>query len=214
MIRVAHPGSRLRILIFLPIPDPVDCWGLSLVGPTGTSQRLLLTPGGHPPHPSSNLDSLRGCLQFFSVFFVRHTIFYVCRHFVPCIHHSLWAELLPYVQPRGLLPDIQGVCCHSCHSHLSFTCWCKPGWFVHIVTSLQNFESLSHVQLMSPLLQWAKSEFSQLVLVLLRSQTWDHWDSSPLDFLQALLVPLPPSRGQKDTGSGSATLVLLQANPV
>lgn len=72
------------------------CSRLSFIGPTGTSQRLLLTPGGHPPHPSSNLDSLRGCLHFFSVFFVRHletahchTIFYVCRHFVPCIHHSL-----------------------------------------------------------------------------------------------------------------------------
>jgi hypothetical protein len=72
-----------------------------------TSQRLLLTPGGHPPHPSSNLDSLRDCLQFSSVFFVGHfetahchTIFYVCRHFVPCIHHSLSVELLPYVQPR------------------------------------------------------------------------------------------------------------------
>ncbi len=138
----------------------LDTCRLSLVGPTGTSQRLLLTPGGHSPHPSSNLDSLCGCLQFSSVIFVGHfetvhchTIFYVCRH----IHHSLWVELLPYVQPRGLLPDIQGVCCNSFHSQLSFTCWCKPGRFVHIVHSLQNFEGLSHVQLLSSLLQCAKS---------------------------------------------------------
>ncbi len=54
-----------------------------------------------------------------------HTIFYVCQHFAPSIHHSLWVELLPYVQPRGLLTDIQGISCHSCHSHLSFTCWCN-----------------------------------------------------------------------------------------
>jgi hypothetical protein len=137
---------------------------LSLVGSTGIL--ILLTPGGHPPHPSFNLDSPCGCLQFSSGFFVGHfenvhchTVFYVCRHFVSSIHHSLWVEPLPYVQPRGLLPDIQGVCCHSCHSHLSFTCWCKPNRFVHIVRSLQNFEGLSHVQLMSSLLQCAKSEF-------------------------------------------------------
>ncbi len=61
-----NPPSKLGL------PLLFDCWGLSLVGPTGTSQRLLLTPGGHPPHPSSNLDSLRGCLQFSSVFFVGH----------------------------------------------------------------------------------------------------------------------------------------------
>jgi hypothetical protein len=48
------------------------------------------------------------------------TIFYVCRfrHFVPAIQHSLRVELLSYVQPRFLLPNIQGICCHSCHSHL------------------------------------------------------------------------------------------------
>jgi hypothetical protein len=49
-----------------------DTCRLSLVGLTGTSQRLILTPGRHPPPPSSNLDSLCGCLQFSSVFFVGH----------------------------------------------------------------------------------------------------------------------------------------------
>ncbi len=70
--------------------------------------------------------------------FVGH--FETVHCFVPSIHHySLWVELLPYVQPRGLLPDIQGVCCHSCHSHLSFTAG------AHIVHSFQNFKGLSHV---------------------------------------------------------------------
>jgi hypothetical protein len=44
---------------------------LSLVGPTGTFQRLSLTPGGHPPRPFYNLDSLCGCLHFFLCVFCR-----------------------------------------------------------------------------------------------------------------------------------------------
>ncbi len=49
------PGAQKHV-----DPDPQHCClltsRLSLVGPTGTSQVLLLTPGGHQPRPFYNLD--------------------------------------------------------------------------------------------------------------------------------------------------------------
>ncbi len=62
----------------------LDTCGLGLVCLTGT--RLLLTPGGHPSRPSSNLDSLCGCLQFSSVFFVGHFETVHCHTIVRSIY--------------------------------------------------------------------------------------------------------------------------------
>ncbi len=73
---------------------------MSLVGPTGTSRRLLLTPGWHPPHPSSNLDSLCGHLQFSSVFFVGHFETVYC--------HTIFISVAVLPDPcKPLLPLLQ-----------------------------------------------------------------------------------------------------------
>ncbi len=123
-----------------------------------------------------------------------------CRPFWNCSlsHYFLCLSALSSMHPplsvsrtASLMSSLEACCLTFRGSFailVTLTCPSLAGVNQVICSHIQNFEGLSHVQLMSSLLQCANYKFSQLFLVFLRSQSGDHWDSSPLNFLQALMI--------------------------